>query len=401
MYNMGAEVTGSGAFFVPPAFDSQSSIVGKLPFVCGPCVPPVASATTRQTSEGQFAMPKMATCHPDRPVKARGLCRPCYRKQIEHGLGDTPCGCGCGGIVRKGRKYLQGHYAKSSKGRAALIERQTGKKLSNETRAKMSASRMGRKPSQRTIEALIARNRTGWQKSVGHKIAASLRGKKLSPEHCAKLSEAGRGRKHSPESIEKMSRVQTERYKRDEERYKHSYPLLGRKFSPETLARMSEAQKRRAIEKPETFANVRAAAKLHPGPSPETVKKIAAANRGKKISAEGRANMSKAQRKRFETSHPANYKGGVSGYPGVWTRRKTEIRKRDGGICMACGQANFSRTLLRVADVHHIDDNKQNCDPSNLISLCRPCHGLAQNRLGESIPRLRAILSTRYGYVYP
>lgn len=47
---------------------------------------------------------------------------------------------------------------------------------------------------------------------------------------------------------------------------------------------------------------------------------------------------------------------------------REEIRQRDNKLCQWCGEANH------ILDVHHIDCDKQNCNPDNLITLCRPCH---------------------------
>ena len=58
---------------------------------------------------------------------------------------------------------------------------------------------------------------------------------------------------------------------------------------------------------------------------------------------------------------------------------KEQIRARDNYTCQLCGakQSDLSRKL----DVHHIDYNKANCDPSNLVTLCRFCHpGTNYNR---------------------
>jgi HNH endonuclease. len=49
-------------------------------------------------------------------------------------------------------------------------------------------------------------------------------------------------------------------------------------------------------------------------------------------------------------------------------QRKREIRKRDGYKCSCCG------ALGGPFDVHHINYDKENASPSNLITLCRPCH---------------------------
>ena len=70
-----------------------------------------------------------------------------------------------------------------------------------------------------------------------------------------------------------------------------------------------------------------------------------------------------------------NWKGGISNqpYPFDFTKAlKKLIRKRDNYKCQLCGcpQTECYHSL----DVHHIDYDKENLKPSNLISLCQPCH---------------------------
>lgn len=50
---------------------------------------------------------------------------------------------------------------------------------------------------------------------------------------------------------------------------------------------------------------------------------------------------------------------------------RLQIRERDDYTCQICG----TRENGRAYDCHHIDHNKKNNCPSNLILLCRPCHG--------------------------
>jgi len=74
-----------------------------------------------------------------------------------------------------------------------------------------------------------------------------------------------------------------------------------------------------------------------------------------------------------------NWKGGRStyGYPKEWnTTFLDSIRQRDSYVCQLCGihQDELSIGQVKKLDVHHIDYNKDNCDPSNLLSLCRNCH---------------------------
>lgn len=63
-----------------------------------------------------------------------------------------------------------------------------------------------------------------------------------------------------------------------------------------------------------------------------------------------------------------NWKGGVSPYSFKFNRKlKRQIKGRDNYTCQKCG----SREDLNV---HHIDYNKINCEPENLITLCGSCN---------------------------
>lgn len=68
-----------------------------------------------------------------------------------------------------------------------------------------------------------------------------------------------------------------------------------------------------------------------------------------------------------------NWKGGKSfePYPTTWNFKLREaIRDRDGRVCQACG---ISENGERLA-VHHIDYDKKNIVPDNLVALCHHCH---------------------------
>ena len=63
------------------------------------------------------------------------------------------------------------------------------------------------------------------------------------------------------------------------------------------------------------------------------------------------------------------WKGGISyePYSVDWTETlKRAIRERDHYICQICNENGWI--------VHHIDYNKKNCNPDNLITLCSSCH---------------------------
>lgn len=64
-------------------------------------------------------------------------------------------------------------------------------------------------------------------------------------------------------------------------------------------------------------------------------------------------------------------------YSDEWTNYLREsIRVRDNHICKECGvhQEELEFGQVKKLDVHHIDYEKDNLDPRNLISLCRSCH---------------------------
>ncbi len=69
------------------------------------------------------------------------------------------------------------------------------------------------------------------------------------------------------------------------------------------------------------------------------------------------------------SNHP-NWQGGISykPYSVNWTKTlRKSIRERDKYICQICGKES-------AICVHHIDYNKKNCNPDNLITLCYSCH---------------------------
>ena len=69
----------------------------------------------------------------------------------------------------------------------------------------------------------------------------------------------------------------------------------------------------------------------------------------------------------------ANWRGGCTPYPAEWGRSLREsIRERDGRICAICGKTAAENG--QRLDVHHIDYDKNNLDPLNLIALCQICH---------------------------
>lgn len=119
----------------------------------------------------------------------------------------------------------------------------------------------------------------------------------------------------------------------------------GWKHSPETIAKMVEAVRRRDL--------------------------FGEANPffGRTHTAEARARMGARG-----ADHP-QWKGGTGTLPygPEFTRAyKRMIRERDGQTCQRCGvnRADYGRTL----EVHHIDHDKKNNDPTNLATVCSSCN---------------------------
>lgn len=70
-----------------------------------------------------------------------------------------------------------------------------------------------------------------------------------------------------------------------------------------------------------------------------------------------------------------NWQGGISTLPygpEFNSSLKNQIRERDNHTCQECHQTEDQ--LEYPLSVHHIDYDKKNNGPENLISLCRSCH---------------------------
>jgi 5-methylcytosine-specific restriction endonuclease McrA len=81
-----------------------------------------------------------------------------------------------------------------------------------------------------------------------------------------------------------------------------------------------------------------------------------------------------------------NWQGGKSFEPYTldWTDTlKKAIRERDHYTCKIC--------LKEGIVVHHIDYNKANCDPKNLITLCSRCHIQTNYNRGKWIKHFEEI----------
>lgn len=85
-------------------------------------------------------------------------------------------------------------------------------------------------------------------------------------------------------------------------------------------------------------------------------------------------------------------------YPPDWPEISRKIRERDGFICHGwdCdGEKPFERL-----SAHHIDYDIPNCDPSNLITLCKSCHGKSNHNRKVNEWKYKTIMFQRFGFEY-
>ena len=239
-----------------------------------------------------------------------------------------------------------------------------GKNHTPETRKKMSEDKKGkvtwmkgRKHSEETIQ----RMKDYWKGKLSG-IDNPMYGKKHTEEAKLKMSEKGKDRVVSAEHRQKISESMKGKHsgvnnpfygKHHSEKTKRERRLW--RPSTETRKKMSEASKGRVV-------------------SAETRRKLSEANKGKEISEETRRKISETLKDRFVGEESPHWKGGISRlpYPPKFNESlKRLIRERDNYTCQYCGEYGKC--------VHHIDYDKENCDPSNLITLCKKHHDMTSH----------------------
>ena len=66
-------------------------------------------------------------------------------------------------------------------------------------------------------------------------------------------------------------------------------------------------------------------------------------------------------------------------YPKDWKQIAAQVKEEAGWKCEECGKqcrrpGEPLDTHRRTLTVHHIDHTPENCERSNLVALCAPCH---------------------------
>ncbi len=167
------------------------------------------------------------------------------------------------------------------------------------------------------------------------KLSNFFKGRKVSEEHRQNIIGALKGNKY------RLGKKDSDevRKKKSESRKGIKHHYYGKKFSEEHRKKLRENHK----------------GTLGISYTEETKRKISEAQKGKPRHTVGEKN--------------GMWKGGISfePYPIEWNETlKRKIRKRDNCLCKVCNQYGN--------EVHHINYDKKNCIPNNLIVLCRPCH---------------------------
>lgn len=98
--------------------------------------------------------------------------------------------------------------------------------------------------------------------------------------------------------------------------------------------------------------------------------------------------------------HP-NWQGGKSFEPycEIWKDKefKLDIMERDAYVCLNPYCSSKDPNDLTI---HHIDYNKQNCHPNNLITVCRSCNSRANKDREWHKAWYQALMHKKYNYKY-
>ncbi len=211
------------------------------------------------------------------------------------------------------------------------------------------------------------------------KISAFQKIRFENPEARKKQSLVWKGRHHTKESCEKMAKLATEReLKKKENGWK--FPESGKlKISQKLMGRIAW---NKGLTK-ETDGRIKSIpiTEKQKKQISKTLKKYflthPATFTGKSHTKESKEKNRNAHVGKWRGSKASNWQGGICSLPYApgWTSWFIEeIRTRDNHKCQnpKCIKPH------NLLDVHHIDYNKENHNPVNLITLCKKCHGKTQ-----------------------
>lgn len=105
----------------------------------------------------------------------------------------------------------------------------------------------------------------------------------------------------------------------------------------------------------------------------------------------------------FKLEKNPSWKGGISFEPYTVEFNKIlkkKIKNRDNK-CMLCNtNIEILKELHRIIMIHHVDYDKKNNLPQNLIVLCNKCHSTTNFNREQWISFFHSLLNKEYGYEY-
>lgn len=307
----------------------------------------------------------------------------------------------------RGNKLTGGHKKKIS-------EALKGRKFTEAHRKRISEKAKGRKRSRETSDkqAISLKQRYVDDPSLREQIRKRNLGRKHTAEAKRKIGDAHRGKTVSAETREKLRLAFTGKRASEEQKWKLAIAMKRKWLDTAYRGKVIKGIKNRwanpEYRKCYKETVVPKIAAKHKGKvvSPETGEKIRVAHLGKKVSEGTKRKMSESQKSlwteekrrqwgaRFSGANSGNWRGGKSFEPyGVgWTKAlKESIRQRDNHKCVLCGKKQGNKKL----PVHHIDYDKENLNPDNLITLCTNCHGKTNSKRGYWEALLKALMLSK------
>lgn len=259
------------------------------------------------------------------------------------------CKCGCGKEVSKAsNQYVVGHAMKGRKHSEEVRKKKLDSSLKN-----LSLAR-DKNYSKKILVQNSCACGCGDLTAPGCQYISGHNSRNISEEVRNKLRIASTGKTHT---VSEEGKVRL--------RLLHTGKIL----SEEQKKRISEVNKGKII-------------------SEEHKERIREVNRNKQLTSETLIKMSQARIKFYQENPDKKLMGSKSnffvdgrccydnylGYTKDFSERLKElIRDRDNRECQLCF---ISEKEVGIKfPVHHIDYDKENCDPRNLITLCRSCHG--------------------------
>jgi hypothetical protein len=175
---------------------------------------------------------------------------------------------------------------------------------------------------------------------------------------------------NNPESRKKISLKQkgVKRVLTPELRKRYSESMRLRNLTSNNPMKNPESRKKLSLVKRERFKKMREQGKQHPFKGKTFEERL-----GHLQSIIARKKLSLSLKGKNVGEKNGNWRGGFcEPYGREFNRKlKEQICCRDSRQCQLCKK----EVSGRKKDIHHIDYNKKNNNPFNLILLCVPCHG--------------------------